>query len=303
MIDKEICAVVVTYNRKELLIRCINQILLQTRVPDILIFDNYSSDGTKDYLIQKKILQKSNVRYFKADRNMGGAGGFSVGTQMAFEAGYQYIWLMDDDGYPYNADTLHNLYEMALKENTKKIMLNSLVICNNQKDLCFTLKGKNKYTDILLLEKDGVIEGDINPFNGTFITNEVVNIIGVPNAEFFIYGDEKEYFMRAKLNKIKIMTVLDSLFFHSNVPVKVIHILWKKKYYREDKIWQIYYEKRNQTYITKLYSDNWHVFVYIMRSFFDFLCYKKDRIRKIKIHFKGIKDGLKGDFSIIGIWE
>lgn len=58
MIDKEICAVVVTYNRKELLIRCINQILLQTRVPDILIFDNYSSDGTKDYLIQKKFYKK-----------------------------------------------------------------------------------------------------------------------------------------------------------------------------------------------------------------------------------------------------
>ena len=32
--------------------------------------------------------------------NMGGAGGFHEGIKYAFEHGFDYIWLMDDDGVP-----------------------------------------------------------------------------------------------------------------------------------------------------------------------------------------------------------
>lgn len=41
--------------------------------------------------------------------NMGGAGGFHEGIKYAFEHGFDYIWLMDDDGFP--AETcLENSY-------------------------------------------------------------------------------------------------------------------------------------------------------------------------------------------------
>ena len=50
----KICAVVVTYNRKELLLRNISSLLSQTYPLDILIYDNASTDGTYDFLVQKK---------------------------------------------------------------------------------------------------------------------------------------------------------------------------------------------------------------------------------------------------------
>jgi GT2 family glycosyltransferase len=43
----KIAAVVVTYNRKDCLINCLNAIRLQTLPPDIMyIIDNHSTDGT-----------------------------------------------------------------------------------------------------------------------------------------------------------------------------------------------------------------------------------------------------------------
>jgi GT2 family glycosyltransferase len=47
---KDITAVVVTYNRKELLIRCINSLRKQTvRLNDIIVVNNGSTDGTKEW--------------------------------------------------------------------------------------------------------------------------------------------------------------------------------------------------------------------------------------------------------------
>ena len=52
MIDnqKKIISVIVTYNRINLLKECITAILSSTVVPDILVVNNASTDGTKEYL-------------------------------------------------------------------------------------------------------------------------------------------------------------------------------------------------------------------------------------------------------------
>ena len=46
-----VCAVVVTYNRKNLLLECLEALLKQTRPIDAMyIIDNFSSDGTPETL-------------------------------------------------------------------------------------------------------------------------------------------------------------------------------------------------------------------------------------------------------------
>lgn len=51
-----VCAVVVTYNRKDLLERCINAVRSQTAsVGGILVVNNGSTDGTGDWLDSQKI--------------------------------------------------------------------------------------------------------------------------------------------------------------------------------------------------------------------------------------------------------
>ena len=93
MSDK-VCAVVVTYNRKELLRQCLHSVLQQTRPLDcILVVDNASTDGTLDLLNA----EFSNVEQLKLPTNTGGAGGFKAGMQWAYCKGYEWVWVMDDD--------------------------------------------------------------------------------------------------------------------------------------------------------------------------------------------------------------
>ena len=103
----KICAVVVTFNRKELLINCLNAINEQTYKPHtVIIVDNASTDGTKDLVKQNGycniMLNGINYQYLLLPNNQGGAGGFYNGIKTAYESeeNFDAVWVMDDDGIP-----------------------------------------------------------------------------------------------------------------------------------------------------------------------------------------------------------
>ena len=88
-----IIAVVVTYNRMELLkrnIRCLQQ---NKPISSIVIVNNGSTDGTTEWLAAQEGLTVIN------QTNVGGAGGFYTGIQYAIRR-VRWIWCMDDDVFP-----------------------------------------------------------------------------------------------------------------------------------------------------------------------------------------------------------
>jgi rhamnopyranosyl-N-acetylglucosaminyl-diphospho-decaprenol beta-1,3/1,4-galactofuranosyltransferase len=96
-----VTAVVVTYNRKELLAECLDGLFRQTRPVDrILLIDNASTDGTQEFLRQRGYLDASAVEYVRLPANTGGAGGFREGMRRAYASDAEWIWLMDDDVEP-----------------------------------------------------------------------------------------------------------------------------------------------------------------------------------------------------------
>ena len=127
---KKICAVVVTYNRKELLIRNIESLLKQTYPLDILIYDNASTDGTYDLLKDKGYIGMKNIIFIQGDKNRGGAGGFCNGEKEAIKREYDFLWLMDDDGYCINENTLNELLKHYNKE--KKYIIKDVVIAKGR---------------------------------------------------------------------------------------------------------------------------------------------------------------------------
>ena len=94
-----VAAVVVTYNRKECLLRCISALRgQQGAVTDILVVDNASTDGTAAALAP--LAEEGAIRYRNTGENIGGAGGFNLGMRWAVELGYDRLWVMDDDCIP-----------------------------------------------------------------------------------------------------------------------------------------------------------------------------------------------------------
>jgi GT2 family glycosyltransferase len=94
-----VVALVVTYNRKELLVECLRALLNQwQRLQKILVIDNASTDGTEALLAETGLLAEHLIVYRRLPRNLGGAGGFETGMRFAYdELEWDWIWLMDDD--------------------------------------------------------------------------------------------------------------------------------------------------------------------------------------------------------------
>jgi GT2 family glycosyltransferase len=90
-------AVVVTYNRRELLAEALTALASQVRVPDgIVVVDNASEDGTTA-MVRERF---PAVDLMELPRNVGGAGGFAAGMARALDGDAELLWLLDDDTVP-----------------------------------------------------------------------------------------------------------------------------------------------------------------------------------------------------------
>ena len=95
----EIHALVITYNRRELLLRNIAALKAQTHpLKSIVIIDNGSTDDTRTALAA---LNDPLVDHVRLDPNIGPARGFHYGIDYVFaKRQMPWVWIMDDDVIP-----------------------------------------------------------------------------------------------------------------------------------------------------------------------------------------------------------
>jgi len=291
-----LAAVIVTFNRKNLLKKNIEMILKQTiHIDNIYIVDNCSTDGTYDLLRELGWLEDSRFKYVKTESNIGGAGGFYTGTKEAFEAGADWIILMDDDGRAADEHTFEVLLNAAQNFyiNNQKLFVNSLV---QQGDM-LSFKINNAYTveDALKMSKDRIILNAANPFNGTLLSRELVSAIGYPDKDFFIKGDEVNYKQRAYDAGADVITVVDSRYIHPRPETFEKKVLGKKVPFFVEAPWKEYYAARNFTYMYKQKKQYKAImFELIFVKLLAVLSIKCKKFQTICMVLKGIKDGWNG---------
>ncbi|NUS50267.1 MAG: glycosyltransferase, partial [Nocardioidaceae bacterium] len=92
-----VVAVVVTWNRWELLQECLAALAAQThRLAAVVVVDNASTDGTGDLLAR----EHADLDVVTLTENTGGAGGFAAGIERALTHEPDLVWLLDDDTVP-----------------------------------------------------------------------------------------------------------------------------------------------------------------------------------------------------------
>lgn len=294
---KKIAAVVVTYNRLELLKKCIDAIEHQTTLPEtIFIVNNASTDGTKEYL--QKLTSNIEIVPLNLNENLGGAGGFYTGIKTAHESNrYDAYWVMDDDGMP-DSQCLENLTP-HLDNND---FVSPLVVSIDHKgNLAFpylkekTLKdAKDKYGE------NGIINNYSNPFNGVIFSKKMVEKIGYPKKEMFIWGDEAEYQLRAKSFGYFPVTVVNAIHNHpSDRLVLYKNFLGRKCLIYVPSELKRYCKYRNEAYARNKYQRLRHLLnIYFVLSYMMFYIFnRKFDINGLKLFFKAYRHGMKGDFS------
>ncbi len=187
-----VCAIVVTHNRRQMLARCIEALLAQEyRDFDILVVDNASTDGTEE------TVAKYPVSYLNTGVNCGGSGGFYSGIKRAYEAGYDYMWIMDDDVIP----TPTALGELIghLQYAPEASFLASAVYAEDETALNtpevsrYSTNGYRFWYDKL---ECGMMRIEHATFVSLLICREAVERCGLPCKDYFIWGDDIEYTRR-----------------------------------------------------------------------------------------------------------
>ena len=193
--QNKIAAVVVTYNRLALLKQCVDALQKQSIPCDILLVDNNSTDDTELWAIE--IAEKTdNILYRNTGANIGGAGGFNFGMRWAVEAGYEYVWLMDDDCLPHE-NSLQELLDAHEKLEGKYGWLSSAVLWKDG-TVCMMNRQKleEKFYEQMELIRYGLVRAKQATFASLFLRTETIKQVGLPIKEFFIWGDDIEYTRR-----------------------------------------------------------------------------------------------------------
>ena len=312
-VEASIAAVVVTFNRNELLTECIDSLVNQTRRVDrIFVIDNASGDGTYEHLLQRGLLSNTTIEYVQMEENLGGAGGFFVGMKRAIEAGYAWVWVMDDDAEPL-LTALERLVPWMEQPNVV--------------GLCSMIGDRESNPDFSQLQRGwlesfagGHIVRGIKPedlerkasldithcsFVGLMVSAEAIRKVGLPKKEFFIHNDDTEFC--ARLTRIgEILLIADSMVLHKVAGQRGL-LLEKRVFGRHvrrprfEKLWTQYYGHRNLSWMiyrnyapstSKLKFILWHA-----KLILAVIAYDDHKWSRLKFWNSAFIDGIRGVFD------
>ena len=212
-----IVALVVTYNRCELLMGCLEGIFAQTRRPDrVFLVDNASTDGTPELLRERGYLDRADLTYLRLGENLGSSGGFAEGVRAARELESDWLWMMDDDSQP-ESDVLERLLAAPQAADPGTVALCPKVV---YADGSLDRNQRGDFRRRLRPLRDGEYvpgrELGFMSFVGTLVRTGAARATDPPKAEFFVWGDDVEYSLRLR-RQGAIRLVPDAVMVHRRV--------------------------------------------------------------------------------------
>jgi len=195
-------AVVITYNRKALLLECLAALKAQTVAPArIYVWDNASTDGTEAALADAGHAADPAITIIRSAKNLGGAGGFHHAMRRAHADGHRWLWLMDDDTIP-APDALERLLEgLAIHEGGDPpvwIACSRVRWTDGQAHLMNLVGPKTGFDRDFLY--DAAAAGHISIRTCSFVSclvhRDALTTCGLPIAEYFIWNDDVEFTAR-----------------------------------------------------------------------------------------------------------
>jgi len=204
--EVRVTAVVVTWNRRDLLAESLAGVRDSTRPPDaVVVVDNASSDGTSQVVTE---------RFPAADlvtlpRNLGGAGGFAAGIARALEHhDPDLVWLLDDDTVPQPGALKALLGVRERYPGPKPTVLASRVLWTDGREHPMNTPRRKPVARRAEI-RDAAEVGAVPIRSASFVSIAVdagaVRERGLPVADYFLWNDDFEYTTRLLRGRVGLL--------------------------------------------------------------------------------------------------
>jgi rhamnopyranosyl-N-acetylglucosaminyl-diphospho-decaprenol beta-1,3/1,4-galactofuranosyltransferase len=295
----QVVAVVVTFNRRGLLETLLDRLAEVPEVDEVLVVDNASTDGTGAWLAERAAASGGRLLARTLEVNGGGAGGFHAGLAWAVERGADLAWLMDDDGLPEPGCLATLLQHAGDLDFWGPVVVDEA----RPERLVFPIRlpgGTRVVHDVTAVEQaavGGLVRDVVIPFNGVLVTRALVEEIGLPREEFFIWGDDHEYRLRAERAGARIATVAGARVHHPSVgDLGTPMMAGRTTYNHSPSDLKAYCMARNNTVNLRDYRGWPHVLMFWVKTLWFYLLTRPQPSRVV-LSARGAAAGLRGDFT------
>jgi GT2 family glycosyltransferase len=286
-----VCVVIVTFNRKALLLEALSAVYGQTVQPAaVLVVDNASTDGTHKALEEAGFTHRDGFEHVILERNIGGAGGFKEGVRRA--VGYPWVWLMDDDTIP-ASDALEVMLDSwdRFPPDKKPALLSSKVVWTDgalhpTNVPSLRRMGADPQTAIIALEA-GAIPVRVATFVSLLLDGRSIAAHGLPFGDYFIWNDDVEYTARILREGLGVL-----------VPKSIVlHKTPRRQGMMEATPERYYYQVRNVIWmITRSYGwaalERLKIGVNLIRWTIVYLHLKQWQLAALRAVAAGFRDGV-----------
>jgi rhamnopyranosyl-N-acetylglucosaminyl-diphospho-decaprenol beta-1,3/1,4-galactofuranosyltransferase len=205
---------------------------------------------------------------------------------------------MDDDGLP-EPDCLSNLLVHADLDFWGPVVVDE----GDPDRLVFPIRlpggtrTVRQLGDVRAAATDGLIRGVVIPFNGVLVTRDLVGRIGLPRAEFFIWGDDVEYLWRAREAGARTATVVGAEVRHPSVgDLGTPMMFGRTTYNHSPSDLKHYCMARNNLLNLRRYSGWPHALAFVAKTVW-FYTFTKPRPARLALSVRAMVAGLRGDFT------
>lgn len=328
---RDVACVVVTYNRKRLLVENLHALRSQTVAPSaVYLIDNASGDGTRDHLGAEGLLSEpvgseaaasggeafhlgptTILHYTRLAENTGGAGGFAAGMRRALAAGHDWVWIMDDDALP-QRDALEILLRHSDDPGPPVALAGA--VWGTDGRLQTEHRGRFAFDDFFPLphrpiERSAYQEAGLNidmaSFVGLLVRGDTARRLGLPKAEFFLNHDDAEYCLRLRregtIRLVPASRILhkDAVGGGKSVRRRVLGRVSERV--PDARLWFCFFAVRNLVYLAKQYlgplSFARQCSLYAARQVFGVLVYDRHKGPRLICVGRAMSHGLRGRFD------
>ncbi len=231
---------------------------------------------------KNEIPESKKINYIFNNENIGVAKALNMACSKAIKEKYNWILTMDQDT-KFKSGVINRMKDYIKNNDYSKDGI--LVPWHN--------------TKLDIIKSKDVIDYPLQVMtSGNLVNLNIYKEIGGYNEDFFIDGIDIEYCLRLKKHGYRIVRFNDVEIDHDLGDIEYHRFLGKTFLCTNHNYLRQYYIARNYRYIRKEYYDiapeYCEVLTHLKLRIFRIIMFEKDKYRKIRNIFRGVKDYKKG---------